>query len=126
MSTSLNSDFRPLPRLLVWTGYAGAVLIIVGLVLYVPRVAAAPFLFAAGSLMFAVVQCMSSYEGTDVNVRRLRRQQVLGAVLIVAAAALMIAGICGWHYARHNEWILVLTVGAVFWVYSTLRISKLF
>lgn len=103
----------------------GAALVIIGLVLYIPRLGVAPFLFAAGALLFAVVQISASYEGQDSTIRRLRRWQVVGALLLVASAGLMIAGIEGWRYAKHNEWILVLAVGAVFWVYSSLRLDYL-
>lgn len=114
--------FRVLPAWLVVTGYAGAVLLIVGLLLHAPRLKVAPIVFTLGGVLFAVVQIVSGYEGGNADVRRLRGQQILGSLLMAAAGGLMIAGTCGVSWARHNIWILCLTVGAVFWVYSTLRI----
>ena len=60
--------------------------------------------------MFAYVQMMSRYEGKNLIVNRLRRQQILGAVLLVFAVT------------RHNEWISCLTVAAVLQLYTAYRI----
>jgi drug/metabolite transporter (DMT)-like permease len=50
-------------------------------------------------------------------VRRLRRQQILGAVLLVFAGVLMFV-------TRHNEWVLCLTVAAILELYTAFRIPS--
>ena len=47
--------------------------------------------------------------------RRLKRQQLIGAMLLVITGVMMIV----WH---HNEWILCLSVAAVLELYTAYRI----
>lgn len=65
--------------------------------------------------MFAYIQVMSRYDGKNLIVRRLRRQQILSAVLLVFAGVLMFV-------TRHNEWVLCLTVAAILQLYTAFRI----
>ena len=67
----------------------GAVLLLVGAMLQITRWELSPILYTVGAVMFAYVQVMSRYEGKNLIVRRLRRQQILGAVLLVFAGVLM-------------------------------------
>ena len=60
---------------------------------------------------------MSRYEGKNLIVRRLRRQQILGAVLLVFAGVLMFV-------TKHNEWVLCLTVAAILELYTAFRIPS--
>jgi drug/metabolite transporter (DMT)-like permease len=50
-------------------------------------------------------------------VRRLRRQQILGAVLLVFAGVLMFV-------TKHNEWVLCLTIAAILELYTAFRIPS--
>ena len=61
----------------------GAVLLLVGAMLQITRWELSPYIYTLGALMFAYVQVMSHYEGKNLIVRRLRRQQILGAMLLV-------------------------------------------
>ena len=60
---------------------------------------------------------MSRYEGKNLIIRRLRRQQILGAVLLVFAGVLMFV-------TKHNEWVLCLTVAAILELYTAFRIPS--
>ena len=93
----------------------GAVLLLVGAMLQITRWELSPYIYTVGAVMFAYVQVMSRYEGQNLIVRRLRRQQVLGAVLLVFAGVLMFV-------TRHNEWVLCLTVAAILQLYTAFRI----
>lgn len=93
----------------------GAVLLLVGAMLQITRWELSPYIYTLGAVMFAYVQVMSRYEGQNLIVRRLRRQQVLGAVLLVFAGVLMFV-------ARHNEWVLCLSAAAVLQLYTAFRI----
>lgn len=93
----------------------GAVLLLVGAMLQITRWELSPILYTVGAVMFAYVQVMSRYEGKNLIVRRLRRQQILGAVLLVFAGVLMFV-------TRHNEWVLCLSVAAVLQLYTAFRI----
>ena len=95
----------------------GAVLLLVGAMLQITRWELSPVIYTLGAVMFAYVQVMSRYEGKNLIVRRLRRQQILGAVLLVFAGVLMFV-------ARHNEWVLCLTVAAILELYTAFRIPS--
>ena len=96
---------------------AGAVLLLVGAVLQITRWEFSPVIYTLGAVMFAYVQVMSRYEGKNLIVRRLRRQQILGAVLLVFAGVLMFV-------TRHNEWVLCLTIAAILELYTAFRIPS--
>ena len=95
----------------------GAVLLFVGAMLQITRWELSPILYTVGAVMFAYVQVMSRYDGKNLIVRRLRRQQILGAVLLVFAGVLMFV-------TRHNEWVLCLSVAAVLQLYTAFRIPS--
>ena len=95
----------------------GAVLLLVGAMLQITRWELSPILYTIGAVMFAYVQIMSRYEGKNLIVRRLRRQQILGAVLLVFAGVLMFV-------TKHNEWVLCLTVAAILELYTAFRIPS--
>ena len=95
----------------------GAVLLLVGAMLQITRWELSPILYTKGAVMFAYVQVMSRYEGKNLIVRRLRRQQILGAVLLVLAGVLMFV-------TNHNEWVLCLTVAAILELYTAFRIPS--
>ena len=95
----------------------GAVLLLVGAMLQITRWELSPILYTIGAVMFAYVQVMSRYEGKNLIIRRLRRQQILGAVLLVFAGILMFV-------TKHNEWVLCLTVAAILELYTAFRIPS--
>ena len=95
----------------------GAVLLLVGAMLQITRWELSPILYTIGAVMFAYVQVMSRYEGKNLIIRRLRRQQILGAVLLVFAGVLMFV-------TNHNEWVLCLTVAAILELYTAFRIPS--
>ena len=95
----------------------GAVLLLVGAMLQITRWELSPIIYTIGAVMFAYVQVMSRYEGKNLIVRRLRRQQILGAVLLVFAGVLMFV-------TKHNEWVLCLTVAAILELYTAFRIPS--
>ena len=96
---------------------SGAVLLLVGAMLQITRWEFSPYLYTLGAVLFAYVQVMDRYEGKNLIVRRLRRQQIVGAVLLVFAGVLMFV-------TRHNEWVLCLSAAAVIQLYSAFRIPS--
>ena len=95
----------------------GAVMLLVGAMLQITRWELSPVIYILGAVMFAYVQVMSRYEGKNLIIRRLRRQQILGAVLLVFAGVLMFV-------TNHNEWILCLTIAAILELYTAFRIPS--
>ena len=95
----------------------GAVALLLGAALQITQLAWAPYLYLIGAIMFAYVQVMSGYEGKNIIIRRLRRQQIIGATLLVVAGVMMI------HWKR-NEWVVCLTIAAVLEMYTVFRIPQ--
>ena len=95
----------------------GAVALLLGAALQITQLAWAPYLYLIGAIMFAYVQVMSSYEGKNIIIRRLRRQQIIGATLLVVAGVMMIL----W---KRNEWVVCLTIAAVLEMYTVFRIPQ--
>lgn len=96
----------------------GAVLLLVGAMLQITRWELAPFLYTVGAVLFAWIQvAYARYEGKNLIIRRLRRQQIIGAMLLVFAGVLMFT-------SKRNEWIVCLTIAAVLQLYTVWRIPS--
>ena len=95
----------------------GAVALLLGAALQITQLAWAPYLYLIGAIMFAYVQVMSGYEAKNIIIRRLRRQQIIGATLLVVAGVMMIL----W---KRNEWVVCLTIAAVLEMYTAFRIPQ--
>ena len=95
----------------------GAVMALGSAVAYVTRWPLAPYFFLVGSLLVAVAQWFTPSEYTSPNVRRLRRQQALGALMLVVTGPLMI-------FLHGNEWIVSLTIAAVIELFTSIRLPQ--
>ena len=92
----------------------------------------ASYVFAPGALMFAAMQMRQRYDGSNFNIRRLRRMLLLSDALFLVAALLMFAnrgnflGIEYLSYVKyvHNNWIVVLLVAAILQLYASHRIGN--
>ncbi len=95
----------------------GAVLTLVGAAFLITRWEFSPYIYIIGAVLFAYTQVMDGYDGKNLIIRRLRRQQILGAVLLVFAGVLMLV-------THNNEWILCLTIAAILELYTAFRIPN--
>ena len=95
----------------------GSILLFVGLVLQFFKYEFAPYIYLVGAVAVAAMQLKDGYGGANVVIRRLRRQQLIGAALLIMAGVLMIV----WH---RNEWVLCLTISAVLQLYTAFRIPQ--
>ena len=100
-----------------WIQGAGAVLALAGAILQITRWEFSPYIYIIGAVLFAYTQVMDGYDGKNLIIRRLRRQQILGAVLLVFEGVLMLV-------THNNEWILCLTIAAVLELYTAFRIPN--
>lgn len=101
----------------VWNGgliAVGALVLLVGAALMITGWEAAPYLYSFGALVFAAVQIADRYEGDDFVVRRLRRQQIFAALMLVVTGVLMFV-------EKHNGWIATLTIAALLELYTAFR-----
>ena len=95
----------------------GAALLLTGAMLNITRMAWAPYMYLCGSILFAYVQAMCGYEGKNIVIKRLRRQQIVGDILLVVTGVMML-------FLHHNEWIACLTIAAVLELYTAFRIPQ--
>ena len=100
-----------------YTYMVGGVLLVVGAALYITKWAGAPYLYLLGAFMFGAMQMHDRYTGTSFVIRRLRRQQLAGAISLMVAGIAML--VC-----KHNEWILCLLVGCLCELYTAFRIPQ--
>lgn len=119
----------------------GGVLLLLGAAVYITGWEYSPYFYLIGSLMFACGQFADRYDGNDPIMKRLRFQQVLGACFLLITAALMFSE--NFHnrlladtgaggsmrsflitLTRRNNWIVTLSIGAVFELYSSFRMDR--
>jgi hypothetical protein len=101
-----------------YMGMVGAIVLLAGVALQSTHWVAAPYIYMVGAVMFSYVQVVHDrYEGSSFVLKRLRRQQILGAVVLMLTGVLMVT-------LRHNEWIVSLTVAAVLELYTAFRIPQ--
>ena len=95
----------------------GGVLLVLGAASYITRWVWAPYIYIAGSFMFGAMQMLDRYTGKNLVLRRLRRQQLLGATALMLTGVLMLT-------CKHNEWILCLLIGCLVELYTAFRIPQ--
>ncbi|MBQ9285832.1 MAG: hypothetical protein IJ209_06100 [Bacteroidaceae bacterium] len=99
-----------------------AVLMLLGAAAFMWQPVWATVLFAVGALVFAPLQMLQRYDGRSFIIRRLRRQQLLGALALLVTACLMIMQTFRVGFARRNEWVVALAVACVLELYTAFRI----
>lgn len=95
----------------------GGVMLLMGACVYITGWEPAPYVYTIGACMFALAQVNSPYHGTNKTIKRLRRQQIIGALFLVVAGALM-------FFMHRNEWIAALSIGAFIQLYTAFRIPQ--
>jgi len=95
----------------------GGILLVMGAALYITKWTWAPYIYIAGSFMFGAMQMLDRYTGNNFILRRLRRQQIIGAIALMLTGILMIT-------CRHNEWIMCMLVGCLLELYTAFRIPQ--
>lgn len=115
---------KPLSTLQNFLYAAGGLVLLAGAVmpLFPGLLTAGACVFTAGAVLFSSMQMLARYHGSDVTVRRLRRQQLMGAVLLLVTAGLLLMKAYGTGPLRGDEWKLTLTIAAVMEVYTAFRI----
>lgn len=81
------------------------------------RLGGCSYVYTIGATMVALAQINSPSKSSRANVKRLRRQQIFGALLLVLTGAFM-------FFTHGNEWIVCLTVAAILELYTAIRIPQ--
>ena len=88
----------------------GAVMLLAGAAVYITGWPLSPYIYA-------LAQINSPSKCKSPTVKRLRRQQIFGALLLVLTGAFML-------FTRGNEWIVSLTIAAILELYTSIRIPQ--
>lgn len=83
-----------------------------------------PFIYGIGALCFAVMQFRAQTPAKTTVLRRLQRQQIIGAVIIVLTSIPLWMNVEQKPPLRHNEWVIFLAIGAWMELYTSFRIPK--
>ena len=103
----------------------GGILMLAGVVLNPITTSIAPYIYCVGALMFAAMQFCATYDGDNITIRRLRRQQILGAVLYMLAGVAMFSNdYITEQFSVRNGWILFIAIGTVLQAYTVFRLSS--
>lgn len=120
----------------------GGIMLLCGAAVFITGWEYAPFMYLAGSVLFACGQFADRYTGSDRIMKRLRSQQVLGACFLLLAAAQMFSAPLHERLltdmslsenirsillavTRRNNWIVTLMIGAIFELYSSFRMDRI-
>ena len=95
----------------------GAVMVLFGAALTITRWTLSPYIYTIGATLVALAQINSPSRSNSPVVKRLRRQQIFGALLLVLTGAFML-------FTHGNEWIVSLTIAAVLELYTSFRIPQ--
>jgi hypothetical protein len=97
--------------------FVGAVLVLVGAAVYITGWIYAPYIYTVGACMVALAQISSPSPVKTFAVKRLWRQQIIGALLLIVAGAFMLT-------THGNEWIVCMTIAALIELYTAIRIPQ--
>lgn len=104
----------------------GGVLLIVGALLPLAGVMAeyAPYVFTLGALSYGGTQMLRRYEGKNTTIIRLRRQEIIGALLLMVSAVLMLVSSFRLLPLQGGEWKVCLSIAVVFELYTAFRLPQ--
>lgn len=95
----------------------GAVMLLTGAAVYISEWIYAPYLYTIGAGFFALAQINTPVKGKGKTLRRLRIQQIFGAIALVLTGAFMFT-------TSGNEWVACLSVAAILELYTAFRIPQ--
>ncbi len=115
---------HPLSKLQNAIYAAGGILLVVGIILHtVPGMEqTAPYVYTVGAAAYASMQMLARYDGRNLVIRRLRRQQLFGAILLLLAAPLMFMDVWNVSPLPGGTWLLLVTIAAIYQLYAAFRI----
>lgn len=105
------------PKLNATLMMTGAVVLLIGASLMITGWPLSPYIYCIGALLFAAMQMADRYDGDDLVVKRLRRQQLFGCLMLLVTGVLM-------FIERHNGWIATLTIAALLELYTAFRMPE--
>lgn len=95
----------------------GAIMALIGAAVFITGWIYAPYIYTVGAGCIALIQVNTPVKGKSKTLKRLRVQQIFGALALILTGAFMFT-------TRGNEWIACLTVAAILELYTAFRIPQ--
>ncbi len=96
----------------------GEIMVLIGTATWITNWAASGYVFAVGSLLFTAGRLLQNHPDTqNIVLRRLYRQQAIGAIMSVISAGMMLF----YPYSR-TGWLVPFIIFVVFETYTAFRI----
>ena len=102
----------------------GAVLMLFGVTVHIFSAEISLYIYGIGAMLFCLMQLRAVYEGNDLNVIRLRRQQLFACLMFIGTVMCMSMQVYQYGFARRNEWVVALAIGCVLELYTAWRIPS--
>ena len=102
----------------------GAILMLIGVTVHIFNAEISLFIYGIGAMLFCLMQLRAVYDGNDLNVIRLRRQQLFACLMFIGTAMCMSMQVYQFGFARRNEWVVALAIGCVLELYTAWRIPN--
>lgn len=102
----------------------GAILMLIGVTVHIFNAEISLFIYGIGAMLFSLMQLRAVYDGNDLNVIRLRRQQLFACLMFIGTAMCMSMQVYQFGFARRNEWVVALAIGCVLELYTAWRIPN--
>lgn len=97
--------------------FIGALMVVVGAATYITKWEYARYIFTVGAGMYALYIVNTPLSVKTATTRRLRSQQIFGALGLIVTGLFM--------FTTHgNEWIASLLVSAILILYTAIRIPQ--
>lgn len=93
-----------------------ALLVLLGVTLFLTNLSFAPYLFAVGSAGIAICHLTTPTKDLDYRRRRLQIFNVIASLLLIVASSFM--------FMNKNEWILCVTIAALLLLYTSFITPK--
>ena len=105
--------------------YVGGTLILLSLVMALsPYRECSPIVFFIGACLFFYAQQLNRKKSDRLVVNRLMHIQQIGDILLILSSVLMSMSVWNWGFAKHGEWLLVLTISAWIELYTVFRLDS--
>ncbi|EKJ90050.1 hypothetical protein QR305_03271 [Bacteroides finegoldii] len=96
----------------------GAIMALAGAAVFITGWTYAPYIYTVGAGFIALAQVNTPpVKGKSKTLKRLRIQQIFGALALILTGAFMFT-------TRGNEWIACLTIAAILELYTAFRIPQ--
>ena len=102
----------------------GAILMLCGIAVNIFNPHISLYVYGVGAMLFCLMQLRAVYEGNDLDVIRLRRQQLFACLMFLATVVCMSMQVYQYGFARRNEWVVTLAIGCVLELYTAWRIPN--